>query len=101
MYPYEQTGLRLRNGMLPIVDGHVWEAALRFLVSNLFDILMFCFDLLMFFWFPIFGFVLIFCFFGFRSFFCFDLLIFKTTQDFMQHQPGVTDIVILTKEQGV
>ena len=41
--------------MLPIVDGHVWEAALRFLVSNLFDLLMFCFDLLMFF--------------GFRSFF--------------------------------
>ena len=56
LYPYEQTGLRLRNGMLPIVDGHVWEAALRFLVSNLFDILMFCFDLLMFFWFPIFFF---------------------------------------------
>ena len=56
---------------------------------------------------PIFWcFVLIFwCFFGFRSFFCFDLLmswvfwvqIFKKTQDSLQHQPGVTDILLVTK----
>ena len=56
---------------------------------------------------PIFRcFVLIFwCFFGFRSFFCFDLLmswvfwvqIFKKTQDSLQHQPGVTDILLVTK----
>ena len=37
----------------------------------------------MFFWFPI--------------FFCFDLLIFKKTQDFLQHRPGVTDILLITK----